>query len=143
VSGTEAFLIGNGKIERIEGRRGTTPACPGARFKKGDVVQPRKLKALAHFPKRLVVLVPVPPGFSPDDALADLMDRPRPLMKQVGSKGITYLACDIPSEVGSVSQTYLCKEGHLFSAPIDHIEIGVIHRAPTDHPLPEPPEGEC
>jgi hypothetical protein len=87
----QAFLIGGGKIHRLMGQRGETPPCPEAKFKPGDVMKVRRNKAVGHFPPELVVAVAIPPGFSPDYALADLVGEPRPLMCQVGARKITYI----------------------------------------------------
>jgi hypothetical protein len=87
----QAFLIGGGKVHRLIGQRGKTPPCPQAKFKRGDVVRVRNTKALANFPREAVVAVAIPPNFSPDHALADLVGEPRPLMAQVGSRSVTYI----------------------------------------------------
>jgi ATP sulfurylase len=42
-------------------------------------------------PERGVVVVAVPPGFSPDWAMDDWWQQPRRLMCQVGKRGITYI----------------------------------------------------
>lgn len=60
--------------------RGETPACEAAIFKPGAVVKVRNTKALKNFPREAVVLVAIPPGFSPDWALADLVGEPRPAL---------------------------------------------------------------
>ena len=57
---TEAFLIGGGEVHRIVGQRGETPSCPAAKFKRGDVVNVRRNKAVGHFPAELIVLVAIP-----------------------------------------------------------------------------------
>ena len=119
----EAFLIGNGQISRITGQRGTTPSCLDARFKRGDVVKLRKKKTLRNFPQELVVLVAIPPGFSPSYALADLVDEPRPLMAQVGAKVVTYILC----EEGNPTP-YLLKERDLLYSDKGPVEIGTIKR---------------
>lgn len=120
----EAFLIGGGQIRRLIGQRGETPPCPEARFKRGDVVKVRRNKRVGHFPPELVVLVAVPPGFSPDDALADLVGKPRPLMKQVGSRTITYILCR------EADQTpYLCRENDLLPSGKSPVEIGTVSTA--------------
>lgn len=67
MSQEQAFLIGGGQIHRIIGERGETPPCPEAKFKRGDVVKVRRNQAVGHFPPELIVLVAIPPGFSPDD----------------------------------------------------------------------------
>lgn len=59
---------------------GETPPAPDAIFKPGDVVKVARRKALNSFPRELVVLVAVPPGFPVEYALADLLKEPRPLM---------------------------------------------------------------
>lgn len=87
----EAFLIGGGQIHRLIGPRGETSACVEAKFKRGDVVKVRNTKALANFPREAVVAVAIPPGFSPDHALADLVGEPRLLMTQVGARAVTRL----------------------------------------------------
>ena len=87
-----AFIFGpNGRMEQIIGPRGTTPECSEAKFKRGDVVRIRRLKHLKHLPERAVVFVAIPPGFSPDWAMADLRKEPRPLMCQVGARVVTYI----------------------------------------------------
>lgn len=73
---SEAFLIGGGKVQRLIGERGETPPCPQAKFKPGDIVKIRRNQAVGYFPSELVVLVAIPPGFSCDDAMADLVGKP-------------------------------------------------------------------
>lgn len=72
---------------------GETPPCPDAIFKRGDVVKVRNSKALAHFPREAIVLVAIPPAFSPDWALADLLGEARPAMASVGRSVVTYVLC--------------------------------------------------
>ena len=88
---SEAFIIGNGQITRIEGERGTTPPCPEAVFKVNDVVRVRRLNHLKHLPELGAIAAVIPPGFSPDWAWADLCGRPRPLLAQVGTKHVSYI----------------------------------------------------
>lgn len=104
----EGFLIGDGQIHHIVGKRGETPPCPEAKFQRGDVVKVRRNQAVGHFPPELIVLVAVPPGFSIDDAMADLVGKQRPLMKQVGSRKIKYILC---CESGGTA--YCCGERDL------------------------------
>ncbi len=118
----EAFLIGGGTIQRLQGERGETPPCPNARFKRGDVVKVRRNRAVGHFPAELIVLVAVPPGFSPDDAMADLVGEPRPLMKQVGRRGITYILC----REGDTT-AYTCRERDLSPSGKEPVEIGTVN----------------
>jgi hypothetical protein len=125
VSTEEAFLIGNGQIMRLEGVRGETPPCADARFKRGDVVKIRNTKALAHFPREAVVAVAIPPGFSPDHALADLVGKPRPLMAQVGARTITYILVR-----ENDPKPYLIRERDLLPSGKEPIEIGTC-RAET------------
>jgi hypothetical protein len=125
MSEEQAFLIGGGQIHRITGTRGETPPCSEARFKRGDVVKVRRTRAVGHFlPPELIVLVAVPPGFSPDDAMADLMGEPRPLMKQVGWRDVTYILCQEGSP-----KVYLCRERDLLPSGKDPVEIGTVSRA--------------
>lgn len=92
MSDGSAILIGpGGQMTRIQGPRGQTPECPNAKFKRGDVVRVRRLRHLRHLPDRAAIAVAIPPGFSPDWAMADLRGAPRPLMHQVGSRSITYI----------------------------------------------------
>lgn len=105
--------------------RGETPPCPEAKFKRGDVVKVRRNKAVGHFPAELVVLVAVPPGFSPDDALADALGEPRQVMTQVGRRGISYILCQ-----GGDPKPYHCGEKDLLSSGKEPIEIGTVARAP-------------
>lgn len=125
MSQEQAFLIGGGQIHRITGARGETPPCPEARFKRGDVVKVRRNRAVGHFPPELIVLVAVPPGFSPDDAMADLVGEPRPLMKQVGRRAVTYILCQDGSP-----KVYLCRERDLLPSDKEPVEIGTVSRAP-------------
>ena len=122
-----AFLIGGGQVHRLVGPRGKTPLCPEAKFKRGDVVKIMRNKAVGHFPPELVVLVAVPPGFSPDDALADLVGRPRPLMKSVGKRVVTYILFreDDPTP-------YLCREKDLLPSGKEPIAIGAISTTAGD-----------
>lgn len=87
----EAFIIGDGKVTRIEGLRGTTPECTEAKFKRGDVVKVSRRRGCNHLPDEMIVAVAIPPNFSPDYALADLVGEPRPLMCQVGTRSISYI----------------------------------------------------
>lgn len=73
------------------GERGVTPACPEAQFKAGDVVRVRRLKHLRHLPERAAVAIVVPPGFSPDHAMADAKGEGRPLMHAVPARTVTYI----------------------------------------------------
>jgi hypothetical protein len=120
----EAFLIGSGKVHRIVGQRGETPLCPESKFKRGDVVKVRRDKAVGHFPAELVILVAVPPGFSPDDAMADLMGEPRPLMKQVGRRGVGYILCREGDQ-----KAYHCRERDLLPSGKPPVEVGTVSRA--------------
>lgn len=125
MSAEQAFLIGGGQIHRIIGERGETPPCPDAKFKRGDVVKVRRNQSVGHFPAELIVLVAVPPGFSPDDALADLVGEPRPLMKQVGRRAVTYILCQEGSP-----KVYSCREWDLLPSGKEPVEIGTVSRAP-------------
>lgn len=125
MSQEQAFLIGGGQIHRITGARGETPPCPEARFKRGDVVKVRRNRAVGHFPPELIVLVAVPPGFSPDDAMADLVGEPRPMMKQVGRRVVTYILCQEDSP-----KVYSCRERDLLPSGKEPVEIGTVSRAP-------------
>lgn len=120
----EAFLIGpGGQVSRLIGARGETPLCAESKFKKGDVVKVRNTKALARFPREAIVAVTVPPGFSPDHALADLVGEPRPLMAQVGSRSITYLlVCE------NDPKPYLARERDLLPSGKPPVEIGTVKR---------------
>jgi hypothetical protein len=123
MSAEQAFLIGSGQIHRIIGERGETPPCAEAKFKRGDVVRVRRNLAVGHFPPELIVLVAIPPGFSPDDALADLLGEPRPLMKQVGRRVVSYILC----REGDVT-AYTCRERDLLVSGKEPVEIGTVRR---------------
>jgi hypothetical protein len=88
---SDAFIIGNGEMLRIEGERGATPPCPDALFKINQTVRIRRLNHLKHLPELGIVAAVVPPDFSPDWAWADLCGRPRPLLAQVGTRHISYI----------------------------------------------------
>ncbi len=120
----QAFIIGNGQIHRIIGERGTTPPCEAAKFKRGDVVKVRNLKYLSHFPREAVIAAVIPPHFSPDHAFADLMGEPRPLMAQVGARGITYILVNEGDP-----KPYLAREKHILPSGKPPVEIGNVSRA--------------
>lgn len=117
----DAFVLGGGNICRIQGEVGKTPPCPAAKYAPGDVVLIRRNRAVGHFPERLVALVAVPPGFSPDYAIADLLNKPRPLMVRRGIRGISYIM--VPPEGGPTS--YNCPERHILRK-VGEVEIGSI-----------------
>ena len=125
MSAEQAFLIGGGKVHRLMGERGETPLCHEAKFKRGDVVKVRRNQAVGHPPAELIVLVAVPPGFSPDDAMADLVGEPRPLMKQIGRRIVTYILCQDDSP-----KVYLCRERDLLPSGKEPVEISTVSRAP-------------
>lgn len=108
------------------GGRGETPACPAAKFQRGDVVRVRSTKALKHFPREAVVAVAVPPGFSPDFALADLLGEDRPVMARVGYRVVTYVLVNHGDP-----KPYLARERDLLVSGKPRIEIGSISRAPA------------
>ena len=109
MSAGAAFLLGpGGQVSVLTGQRGTTPECPEALFKVGDVVKVRRLKHLRHLPELAAIAVVIPPGFSPDWALADWRGDPRPLMYQVGARCVTYLV-----GFDNNPTPYLLREGDL------------------------------
>ena len=119
----EAVILGNPPLLILNRGRGETPPCPQAKFKRGDVVKVRRNKAVGHFPPELVVLVAVPPGFSPDDALADLLGEPRQVMTQVGQRSVSYILCREGDQ-----KPYHCRERDLLRSGKEPIEIGTISR---------------
>lgn len=121
---TQAFLIGNGQVHELHGERGKTPPCPNAKFKRGDVVKIARRKELGLFPSELIVLVAIPPGFSPDDALCDLLNEPRAFMKRKGKRAITYLLC----QEGDTTP-YWCREKYLSASGKEPVEIGSVMKA--------------
>jgi hypothetical protein len=127
----QAFLIGGGQIHRLIGPRGETPPCPAAKFKRGDVVKVRNTKALAQFPREAIVAVPIPPGFSPDHAMADVVGEPRPFMAQVGARCITYILVR-----ENDPKPYLVRERSLLPSGKEPVEIGTIARSSDDHRAP-------
>jgi len=122
-----AMILGNPPILILNRGRGETPPCEAAKFKRGDVVKVRRNKAVGHFPEELTVLVAIPPGFSPDDALADLLGKPRPVMTQVGRRSITYILCREGDQT-----PYNCCEKDLLPSGKPAVEIGSI----GEHPAP-------
>lgn len=117
----EAFLIGGGQIHTIHGKRGETPPCPEAEFKRGDVVKVSRRRGFEHIPAELIVLVAIPRDFSPDFALADLLSKPRPLMHQVGSRSISYILC----RDGDLTPYHL-KERDLRPSGKESVEVGTV-----------------
>ena len=118
-------MIGGGQVHRIVGERGETPPCPEAQFKRGDVVKVRRNQAVGHFPAELVVLVAIPPGFSPDDAMADLFAEPRPLMKRIGRRVVSYILCRDGDPTA-----YTCHQRDLLPSGKEPVDIGTVSRAP-------------
>ncbi len=123
----EAFLIGGGQVHRLIGPRGETPPCPTAKFKRGDVVKVRNTKALSRFPREAVIAVAIPPCFSPDHALADLVGEPRPLMAQVGARTVTYILVR-----ENDPRPYLARERDLLPSGKPPVEIGSVKRASAE-----------
>lgn len=106
---------------------GTTPECPEARFKRGDVVKVRNTKALAHFPREAIVAVAVPPGFPGEYALADLLSRPRPLMITRPKRVMSYILVN----EGDL-RPYLARESDLLPSGKPSVEIGSFQRDRID-----------
>jgi hypothetical protein len=102
---------------------GETPPRPNALFKCGDVVKVRDKKALAHFPRELIIAVAVPSGFPPEYALADLVGEPRPLMISKGSRAIRYILVRENDPV-----PYIARERDLLPSGKPRVEIGSIRR---------------
>lgn len=115
------ILNGNALIV-IDAGRGETPACPDARFSRGDVVKVRRRKSLSHFPVEAVIAVAIPPGFSPDYALADLVGESRPLMIRAGRRTITYILVN-----DGDPKPYLARERDLIATE-KKVEIGTVRR---------------
>lgn len=119
----KVLLLGNGTVAELRGETGIIrriPECPRALYESGDVVRLRKNKAVGHFPRELVVLLAIPPGFSHDDALADLMGLPRPLLSRRGYKGISYLL----AESSSRRDVYSVREKNILRK-VDHVKIEI------------------
>lgn len=104
---------------------GKTPEVPDSKFRRGDVVKIRRLKALAGFPRKAVVLCALPPGFPPEYALADLMGEPRPLMVTQGRRCVSYILVNEGD-----SQSYIATDKHLIASGEPPIEIGSVQRGP-------------
>lgn len=117
-----AYLIGppGTPVMILQGERGTTPPCPEGKFKKNDMVRLRNRRHFSKLPKIAAIAAVIPPGFSPDWALADLRGEPRPLLHQVGSRQITYL-------VGFEGNRtpYLFKERDLLPSDLPPAEIHI------------------
>lgn len=105
---------------------GETPPCPEAAYKRGDVVRVRRAKALAAFPPEAVVAAVIPPGFSPDWALADLLGEPRPALAQVGARVVTYILVNEGDP-----KPYLARERDLLPSEKPPVEIGSVQREPV------------
>ena len=118
------FIIGHGRVLKMEGERGETPSCT-SKFKRGDVVKVRNTQALRHFPREAVVAVAIPPDFPPDWALADLVGNPRPLMHQVGKHRVTYILVQENDKT-----PYLADDRHLLPSGKPAVEIGSVTVTP-------------
>ena len=109
--------------------RGETPAVGNAKFKRGDVVKVRKLKALAHFPREAVVAVAIPPGFPSEYALADLVGEPRPLMITKAKNYISYILVNEGDKT-----PYLARESDLLESGKPPVEIGTCSIEKSSEP---------
>ena len=83
--------MGNLILQVLHNGYGTTPECPEAKFKPGDVVRVRRLKHLRHLPARAAIAIVVPVGFPAEYALADAHGRPRPLMTTQPRRYVSYI----------------------------------------------------
>jgi len=119
------ILDPNKGMLHLQGPRGTTPGCPEAKFKRGDVVRVRRKKHLMHLPDRAAIVTVIPPGFSPDWAMADLRGEPRPLLHAVGRSMITYIV-----GFDGNPKPYLLKERDLLPSNEAPVEI-VVEADPT------------
>lgn len=114
---------------------GITPAAPHARYKPGDVVKVARRKSVAHFPRELVVIGVVPPGFPPEWALADLLKEARPLVTTVPRRVTRYIL----AREGD-PKPYITDDIALSPSGKPPVEIGSIARGdpvvdPIDVPL--------
>lgn len=101
--------------------RGETPSCEAAVYHPGDVVKVRNTRALAHFPRELVVLKAIPPGFPAAYALADLVGDVRPLMITAPKRCISYILCR-----DGDTTPYVAREKDLQPSGKPPFEIGTI-----------------
>jgi hypothetical protein len=102
---------------------GETPPCPDAIFRRGDVVKVRDTPRLASFPREAVVAVAIPPDFSSDWALADLLGEPRPLMiYDPGASDVRYILVNEGDR-----RPYIAREKDLTPTG-KSVEIGSIRR---------------
>lgn len=102
---------------------GTTPDCPDAKFRRGDVVKLRNRKEVASFPREAIVAVAVPPGFPAAYALADLLGEPRPLMIRKPRRDISYILVNEGD-----STPYIAPERYLLPSGKPPVEIGSVSR---------------
>lgn len=116
------ILIANSALMVTDAGRGTTPEC-SSRFKRGDVVRVRNMEAVRHMPRRAIVAAVVPPNFSPDWALADLLGEPRPLMATKPYYGVSYILVNQGDKT-----PYLVKEKYLMPSGWPPVEIGSVAR---------------
>ena len=70
---------------------GTTPACPDARYSKGQVIKRRAVRWLKDRPILASIAAVVPPGFPPEYAMADAFGQPRPLMVTASKRSVHYV----------------------------------------------------
>lgn len=106
--------MGNPILVVKDAGHGTTPACPQAKYHCGDVMRWGKLEA--------AIIGIVPPGFSAEYALADLLGEPRPLMIRREKRCVCYIL----AREGDPSP-YLVAESRLRPTG-QTVEIGTISR---------------
>lgn len=92
---------------------GSTPECPDALFKPGEVV---RWKRVAGY----IVAVAVPAGFPAEYALADLTKTARPLMITKPARAVTYILVR-----ENDPRPYLARERDLRPTG-EHVDIGSV-----------------
>ena len=85
------IIMGNPLLLVLDAGHGTTPACPEARYSKGQVIKRRAVKWLKDRPVLASIAAVVPPGFPPEHALADAFGQPRPLMVTAPKRSVYYV----------------------------------------------------
>lgn len=109
--------LGNNTLLIHHAGYGSTPPCPQAKFKIGNVVRIRRHKARG-VPQTGAVAVVVPPGIPAEYALADATGKPRPLMVTKESRSVRYIVAfaDNPTP-------YLFGESALIATAEKDVEI--------------------
>lgn len=110
--------LGNNTLLINHAGYGSTPECPQAKFKPGNIVKVRRHKARG-VPQLACVAIVVPPNFPAEYALADFHKKPRPLMITGAKRFVQYIV-----GFDGIEQPHLFAEHALIATKHPDAEVG-------------------